>query len=410
MIKTQEDFFNKIFTSHFIAKVRKGLLKVCVWEGAGDRTETSIFWPSLLWPSRCVFVVLLMLNQRSRGPLCWVMASFTASYQQLLWSPNSIGVPEGPLRPGVIFTYHISSVSVSNSTGTPTVCNSTGPWLPSWLRYIIIQRPHDRPLDLWNRMFNRHQAEITVMQFIGHSLPVHQSMSVPWEFFSSSYFISQFPPTRFPLITTTRMCHLLPVHHLGMAFLAGSKGQNITLLHIAQSSSITGTSLLDGLVLYPEHLLREQFYPLQRCSQCILQPQPTRQTFQSEFKLLTVFLVLTTVIILIIMIINIEIKFQSKEFTNLNPGKKNFFLKITGKKKKNCLLHKSFIWIKNISLHKKKINKLTDHHRLIMTFFSIQNCDFFWWFFLLVTTDLPWKSSFASSSRNNMGLTFCCST
>ena len=45
---------------------------------------------------------------------------------------------------------------------SPTVCNSTGPWLPSWLRYIIIERPHDHPLDLWNRMFNRHQAEITV--------------------------------------------------------------------------------------------------------------------------------------------------------------------------------------------------------------------------------------------------------
>ena len=66
------------------------------------------------------------------------------------------------------------------------------------------------------------------MQFTGHSLPVHQSMSVLLEFFSSSHFISQFPPTRFPLITAIRMCHLLPVHHLGMAFLAGSKGQNIT--------------------------------------------------------------------------------------------------------------------------------------------------------------------------------------
>ena len=94
------------------------------------------------------------------------------------------------------------------------------------LSYIMVQRP----LDLWNRMFNRHQAEITVMQFTGHSLPVHQSMSVPWEFFSSSHFISQFPPTRFPLITAIRMCHLLPVHHLGMAFLAGSKGQNITII------------------------------------------------------------------------------------------------------------------------------------------------------------------------------------
>ena len=106
--------------------------------------------------------------------------------------------------------------------------NSTGPWLPSWLRYIIIQRPHDRPLDLWNRMFNRHQAEITVMQFRGHSLPVHQSMSVPQEFFSSSHFICQFPPTRFPLITATRMCHFLPVHHLECHFGPGRRS-NIKL-------------------------------------------------------------------------------------------------------------------------------------------------------------------------------------
>ena len=46
-------------------------------------------------------------------------------------------------------------------------------WHPTQLNYIIIQRPHDRPQDLWNRMFNRHQAEITVMQFRGYSLPVH---------------------------------------------------------------------------------------------------------------------------------------------------------------------------------------------------------------------------------------------
>ena len=46
-------------------------------------------------------------------------------------------------------------------------------WHQTQLNYIIIQRPHDRPVDLWNRMFNRHQAEITVMQFRGYSLPVH---------------------------------------------------------------------------------------------------------------------------------------------------------------------------------------------------------------------------------------------
>ena len=98
--------------------------------------------------------------------------------------------------------------------------------LCNFFRYLAIGMCHFRYL--WNGLCDRHRAEITVMQFTGHSLPVHQSMSVPWEFFSLSHFISQFPPMRFPLITAIRMCHLLPVHHLGMAFLAGSKGQNIT--------------------------------------------------------------------------------------------------------------------------------------------------------------------------------------
>ena len=105
----------------------------------------------------------------------------------------------GPLRPGVALP------TTSHLSPSPTLLRLAVElqlsWLLSWLSYIIVQRPLDRPLDLWNRMFNHHQAEITVMQFRGHSLPVRQSMKVSWEFFTSSHFISQFPPTRFPLIT-----------------------------------------------------------------------------------------------------------------------------------------------------------------------------------------------------------------
>ena len=149
-----------------------------------------------------------MLNRRPWGPLCWVLAFFTASYQQLLWSPNSIGVPEGPLGrmwlslPQLVYNSHSNCNCNSNCLD---FCQ---------LSYIIVQRPLDRPLDLWNRMFNRHQAEITVMQFRGHSLPVRQSMRVSWDFFSLSHFVSQFPHTRFPLLTAIEMCHFLPVHHL----------------------------------------------------------------------------------------------------------------------------------------------------------------------------------------------------
>ena len=54
-------------------------------------------------------------------------------------------------------------------------------------RYIIVQSPTQY---LWNGMFDRHQAEITVMQFTGHSLPVHQSMTVHWDF-NLSHIVSQ---------------------------------------------------------------------------------------------------------------------------------------------------------------------------------------------------------------------------
>ena len=123
----------------------------------------------------------------------------------------------GPPRSGVAFPT-TSSLQLSGTLLAAPLARRTQ------LNYIIVRRS----LDLLNRMFNRHQAEITVMQFRGHSLPVHQSMSVPWEFFSSSHFISQFPPTRFPHITAIGMCHFLPVHHLEWHF-ARTEGQNITI-------------------------------------------------------------------------------------------------------------------------------------------------------------------------------------
>ena len=58
MKKRQEDFFTNIFTSHFIARARKG----CSWFACERVLETEhklhILTP-LLWPSRCVFLVLL---------------------------------------------------------------------------------------------------------------------------------------------------------------------------------------------------------------------------------------------------------------------------------------------------------------------------------------------------------------
>ena len=105
------------------------------------------------------------------------------------------------------------------------VSNSSDPQLSdflSWPSYIIVQRPLNRPLNLWNGMFDRHQAEIIVLQFSGHSLPVHQSMSVSWAF-TLSHFVSQIRLRDFFRLLAIGMCHFLPVHHFGMACLARSK-------------------------------------------------------------------------------------------------------------------------------------------------------------------------------------------
>ena len=174
----------------------KGSKRVLLWEGVGDRTELQYIDPHSYGRQRCVFLVLQVSS--TGGPaLCLMMAFFTASYHQLV-SKTPSGVPRAPSA-GCDFPYFILSPTslISNSSGAPRassaglslphlISNFSGPQLSDFLSsssYIILQHPLNRPLNLWNGIFDRHQAEITVMQFTGHSLPVHQSMSVPWEIY-----------------------------------------------------------------------------------------------------------------------------------------------------------------------------------------------------------------------------------
>ena len=142
--------------------------------GSWRSNITAIFWPPNLWPSTLCLSRSSDAQPEPWGPLCWVLAFFTASYQHLLWTPIKSGLPRAPLaRCG--FPYHISSNS--NSTATQLARRTQ-------LNYIIVRRP----LDLWNRMFNRHQAEITVMQFRGHSLLVHHSVVAQWDLHLVPYY------------------------------------------------------------------------------------------------------------------------------------------------------------------------------------------------------------------------------
>ena len=59
---------------------------------------------------------------------------------------------------------------------------------------------------LWNGMFDCHRAEITVMQFTGHSLPVHHFVAEGWDFYLVPY-CQPSSPTRSLPITGHRNMH-----------------------------------------------------------------------------------------------------------------------------------------------------------------------------------------------------------
>ena len=169
MIKTQEDFLEKYLPLYCKGskRVTQGLRVGGSWR---PNVNCNILTPNL-WPSTLCLSRSQMLNRRSRGH----SAGWWLSLRHLIsiFSGPQLIRAQRPLRPDVAFP----------TTSRLQLAATQLRWLLSWLSYIILQRPLDRPRDLWKRIFNRHQAEITVMQFIGHSLPARQSMRVSWDFF-----------------------------------------------------------------------------------------------------------------------------------------------------------------------------------------------------------------------------------
>ena len=145
--------------------------------GSWRSNITATFWtPTLMAVSVVSFLFSRAAQPEAQGPSSLLDDGFLyCILSATSRDPNSIR--RAPRAPSAWcgFPYHISSLTRLTPTATPTK-------FFSWPSYILVQRPLNRLLDLWNGMFDRHQAEITVVQFTGHSLPVHQSMSVPWEF------------------------------------------------------------------------------------------------------------------------------------------------------------------------------------------------------------------------------------
>ena len=148
-IKTSDTVLRKIYLSLYL----KGL---CV-RGSWRPNRTATYWPPhSIGHQRCVFLVLQGCS--TGGPGAQLSAGCWLSLPHLVtnWSgPQTNWLP------------------VFRELYNNSIAHSISPH--SWTSESALVR-------IWIGMFDRHQAEITVMQFTGHLLPVHQSVTVPWDF------------------------------------------------------------------------------------------------------------------------------------------------------------------------------------------------------------------------------------
>ena len=202
----------------------------------------NILTPTLMAVSVASFSFSRAAQPEDQGPSSLLDDGFLYCILSPTSLQNSIGGPEGPFgRVWLSFPHLVSDVSDPQLTRAPRapsaglslphlISNFSGPQLSdflSWLSYIIVQRPLNRLLKLWNGMFDRHQAEITVMQFRGHSFPVHQSMSVSLDFYLVPFHQPNLP-TRSLLITGHWNVSLNSSASLWNGMLGRVEGQNTT--------------------------------------------------------------------------------------------------------------------------------------------------------------------------------------
>ena len=208
--------FNKIYLPlTLFVRVQKGYSRVVCERELGTEHNWNILtpklWPSALWLSRSPGLLT-----GGPGPTLLVDGFSLLHLISIFSGPQFIRAPS-PFGLVWLSLPHLVSLrlqlSATQLAGTRTQ-----------LSYIIVRRLHD----LWNWMFNRHQAEITVMQF-------QRSLSSGASLCDGTVGPSPCPilsalirPRDLLRLLAIGMCHVLPVHHLGMACLGRVEGQNIT--------------------------------------------------------------------------------------------------------------------------------------------------------------------------------------
>ena len=131
----------------------------------------------------------------------------------------------------------------------------TPPRPHNFFRYLAIGMYHFRRR--WNGMCDRHRAEITVMQFTGHSLPVHHFVTARWNLHLVLY-CQPSSPTRSLPITGHWNVSLPP--SLEWHVWSSSSGNNCHAVHRSLSS---GASLCDGTVRFftLSHIVSQAVFP-----------------------------------------------------------------------------------------------------------------------------------------------------
>ena len=188
-----------------------------MWEGVGDRTETAIFWPPLLWPSTLCLSRSPDAQPEAQRPTLLGDGFLYCILSATSLDPNS-SEPQGPLGLMWLSLSQLVYNSVLSQTGTVLTSVLTELYNSSTFTQSPTQSLKSH---VWSSSSGNNCHAVHGSLSSGASV-YECTMGI---FFTSSHFVSQFLPTRFPLITAIRMCHFLPVHHLGMAFLAGSKAK-----------------------------------------------------------------------------------------------------------------------------------------------------------------------------------------
>ena len=192
-IKTSDTVLRKIYLSLY--------LKGCVWEKELETEQKS----NILTPTLMAISVVSFSFSRASQPGAWGPSLSGTCSHPSIFSPTGLQThwgSRGPLLPHGGFLYNILSLTHLISNSLLLNRGPGGPfcWVLAFSTASCLQLT-DSPtpwFPVFTELYNSSIAHsvfgmaclivITVMQFTGHSLPVHQSMSVPWDFNLSHFF------------------------------------------------------------------------------------------------------------------------------------------------------------------------------------------------------------------------------